>query len=92
MLPFARQLGKTNITQSSRPIPDTARAAISKAAAKTGLDLPSRMAEPTRRMPTDQVGLAVAYSDIVALLDKMVQKGAVDCQFRAGPMPQISLK
>jgi hypothetical protein len=49
-------------------------------------------AEPTRRAPTDQVGLAVAYSDIIALLDKMVKKGAVNCQFRAGPMPQISLK
>lgn len=49
-------------------------------------------AEPTRRTPTDQVGLAVAYSDIIALLNKMVQKGAVDCRFRAGPMPQISLK
>jgi hypothetical protein len=49
-------------------------------------------AEPTRREPTDQVGLAVSYSDIIALLDKMVQKGAVDCQFQAGPMPQISLK
>jgi hypothetical protein len=49
-------------------------------------------AEPTRRTPADQVGLAVAYSDIIALLDKMVQKGAVDCHFQAGPMPQIGLK
>jgi flagellar basal body P-ring protein FlgI len=49
-------------------------------------------AEPTRREPTDQVGLAVAYSDIIALLDKMVKKGAVDCHFLAGPVPQISLK
>jgi hypothetical protein len=48
--------------------------------------------EPTRRNPTDHVGLAVAYSDIVALLNQMVQKGAIDCQFRAGPMPQIALK
>jgi len=49
-------------------------------------------AEPKRRTQTDQVGLAVAYSDIIAMLDKIVKKGAVDCQFRAGPMPQISLK
>ncbi len=48
--------------------------------------------EPTRRSPTDRVGLAVAYSDIIALLNQMVQKGAVDCQFQAGPIPQIGLK
>ncbi len=48
--------------------------------------------EPTRRSPTDSVGLAVPYSDIIALLNQMVQKGAIDCQFRAGPMPQIALK
>jgi hypothetical protein len=49
-------------------------------------------AEPARRKPTDRVGLAVAYCDIVALLNQMVQKGAIDCQFQAGPMPQIGLK
>jgi hypothetical protein len=48
--------------------------------------------EPIRRRQTDRIGLGVSYSDIIALLNKMVEKGAIDCDFQAGPLPQIGLK
>ena len=48
--------------------------------------------EPVRRKQTDRSGLGVSYSDIIALLNKMVEKGAIDCEFQAGPLPQIGLK
>ena len=48
--------------------------------------------EPIRRRQTDRIGLGVSYSDIIALLNKMVEKGAIDCEFQAGPLPQIGLK
>ena len=34
-------------------------------------------------------GLGVAYSDILALLKQMAENGAVDAEFRAGPMPEL---
>jgi flagellar basal body P-ring protein FlgI len=49
-------------------------------------------AEPTRRRPDDRVGLGVSYSDIIALVHEMVEKGAIDSKFEAGPLPQITLK
>ena len=48
--------------------------------------------EPIRRRQTGRIGLGVSYSDIIALLNKMVEKGAIDCEFQAGPLPQIGLK
>ncbi len=48
--------------------------------------------EPIRRRQTDRIGLGVSYSDIIAMLNKMVEKGAIDCEFQAGPLPQIGLK
>jgi len=48
--------------------------------------------EPTRRRPTDRVGLGVSYCDVIAILHQMAAKGALDCGFQAGPMPQITLK
>ena len=36
-------------------------------------------------------GLAVSYSDMVAILSQMHEKGAIDSQFRVGSMPEISL-
>jgi hypothetical protein len=34
-------------------------------------------------------GLGVSYADMVALLQQMSAKGAVEAQFRAGPLPEI---
>lgn len=36
-------------------------------------------------------GLGVSYSDIITLLKQMCDKGAVNAQFHAGPMPNIGL-
>ncbi len=36
-------------------------------------------------------GLGVTYSDMIALLKQMCDKGAVNAQFHAGPMPNIDL-
>lgn len=49
-------------------------------------------AEPVNKNQEERLGLAVAYSDIALLLKQMVEKGAVEADFRAGPMPQINLK
>lgn len=48
--------------------------------------------EPKRRQQGGSLGLAVSYADIIALLRQMVEKGAVDVEFRAGPMPKINFK
>ena len=45
--------------------------------------------EPVRREGGGHVGLSVPYSEAIALLQQMVEKGAVDAEFRAGPMPKI---
>jgi len=34
-------------------------------------------------------GLNVSYADMIALLKQMSEKGAVDAQFRSGPLPKI---
>ena len=44
-------------------------------------------------MPTDDnsymlPGLGVGYSQITVLLKKMVENGAIEAQFRAGPIAQ----
>ena len=36
-------------------------------------------------------GLGVSYSDAIALLKQMCDKGAIDAEFHAGPMPKIGL-
>ncbi|MBN2591493.1 MAG: flagellar basal body P-ring protein FlgI [Sedimentisphaerales bacterium] len=36
-------------------------------------------------------GLGVSYSDIIALLKQMCDKGAINAQFHAGPIPKIDL-
>ncbi|MCJ7692060.1 MAG: flagellar basal body P-ring protein FlgI [Sedimentisphaerales bacterium] len=45
--------------------------------------------EPVKREEGGHVGLNVSYSEAIALLQRMVEKGAVDAEFRAGPMPKI---
>ena len=44
--------------------------------------------EPLREDGQD-VGLGVSYSDMVALLKLMCDKGAIDAEFKAGPLPKI---
>lgn len=41
---------------------------------------------PAEDKPLMRPGLGVAYSDIAALLKQMVENGAVEAQFKAGPM------
>ncbi|MFA5784618.1 MAG: flagellar basal body P-ring protein FlgI [Phycisphaerae bacterium] len=48
--------------------------------------------EPKKVNPNEEIGFGAGYSEIIALLDEMVKKSAVDAQFIAGPKPQISLK
>jgi len=45
--------------------------------------------EPVRREGGGHIGLNVSYSEAIALLQRMVEKGAIDAEFRAGPMPKI---
>jgi len=40
----------------------------------------------TEDKPLMRPGLSVAYSDIAVLLRQMVENGAVEAEFRAGPM------
>ncbi len=45
--------------------------------------------EPTTEGENGRGGLGVPYADMIALLKQMCDKGAVDAEFRAGPMPKI---
>jgi hypothetical protein len=47
--------------------------------------------EPVANTENIRVGLGVPYSDVIALLKQMVDKGAVNAQFVAGPPPKIDL-
>jgi flagellar basal body P-ring protein FlgI len=44
---------------------------------------------PADDKPLVRPGLEVGYGQITALLKQMVEKGAVEAQFRAGPMTQV---
>lgn len=45
--------------------------------------------EPIRRTEKGRAGLGVTYADMIALLKQMCEKGAIDAEFRAGPLPRI---
>ena len=45
--------------------------------------------EPIKKDHQDRPGLGVSYADMIALLKQMCQKGAVEAQFRAGPLPKL---
>ena len=45
--------------------------------------------EPVKREGGGHVGLNVPYSEAISLLQRMVEKGAVDAEFRVGSMPKI---
>jgi flagellar basal body P-ring protein FlgI len=44
--------------------------------------------EPAKRGDREQGGLNVSYSDAIALLKQMSDKGAIVVEFRAGPLPK----
>jgi len=45
--------------------------------------------EPLKRTEEGRIGLGVSYADMIALLKQMCEKGAVEAEFRAGPLPSI---
>ena len=46
--------------------------------------------EPVRRTEQRRLGLGVSYADMIALLKQMCEKGAIEAEFRAGPLPKIN--
>lgn len=57
----------------------------------SSLDLADIITSLCEEPPADRnqpAGLAVAYSDLAAILQQMCQKGAVKADFHAGPLPQ----
>ncbi len=46
--------------------------------------------ESVRKDRQDRTGLSVTYSDMLALLQQMSEKGAIDAPFRPGPLPKIT--
>ena len=47
--------------------------------------------EPAIEGEKSRGGLGVSYADMIALLKQMCDKGAVNAEFRAGPMPKIGI-
>ncbi|MGA1980545.1 MAG: flagellar basal body P-ring protein FlgI [Sedimentisphaerales bacterium] len=47
--------------------------------------------EPLKKTKEEHRGLNVSYSEAIALLKEMCDKGAVEAEFRAGPLPKIDL-
>ncbi len=47
--------------------------------------------EPLKEGEQRLTGLGVSYSDMIAVLKQMCEKGAVKAQFQAGPLPEIAL-
>jgi len=45
--------------------------------------------EPLRKDKQVHQGLGISYDDMIALLQKMCEKGAITAEFRAGPLPKI---
>lgn len=45
--------------------------------------------EPVKRSEQARIGLGVSYSEMIALLKQMYEKGAVEADFEAGPLPSI---
>jgi len=48
--------------------------------------------EPARRTEKGRIGFGVTYPEVIAILKKMCDKGAVEAEFVAGPMPEISTR
>jgi hypothetical protein len=47
--------------------------------------------EPLQKTPEEHRGLNVSYDEAITLLKQMCDKGAVDAEFRVGPLPKIDL-
>jgi flagellar basal body P-ring protein FlgI len=47
--------------------------------------------EPLKEKGGGQAGLNVSYGEVIALLQQMCEKGAIDAKFYAGPLPQIGV-
>ncbi|NIP25673.1 MAG: hypothetical protein GWN67_15240 [Phycisphaerae bacterium] len=45
--------------------------------------------EPVKRSERGRIGLGVSYTEMIALLKQMHEKGAVESNFEAGPLPNI---
>ncbi|MHC4691844.1 MAG: flagellar basal body P-ring protein FlgI [Planctomycetota bacterium] len=45
--------------------------------------------EPVKRSERGRIGLGISYTEVVALLKQMHEKGAVEATFEAGPLPSI---
>jgi flagellar basal body P-ring protein FlgI len=45
--------------------------------------------DPVKRSEQGRIGLGVSYTDMIALLKQMCEKGAVEANFEAGPLPSI---
>ncbi len=53
-------------------------------------DIISRLCEdPEKEDDDDIVGLGVHYSDLILVLKRLVDSGAVDAEFEAGPLPEM---
>ncbi|MFC1677164.1 flagellar basal body P-ring protein FlgI [Planctomycetota bacterium] len=48
--------------------------------------------EPAPKKNKERRGLGVPYYQVIAILRQMSEKGAIQAQFHAGPLPEISLK
>lgn len=46
--------------------------------------------EPVKEKGEGPAGLNVSYGEMIALLKQMCEKGAVEAEFQAGPMPKIA--
>ncbi|MHC4423235.1 MAG: flagellar basal body P-ring protein FlgI [Planctomycetota bacterium] len=47
--------------------------------------------EPLKRTAQERRGLGVSYAEAIALLKQLSEKGAVQAEFRAGPLPKIDV-
>jgi len=47
--------------------------------------------EPLKKTGEGRRGLNVSYAEAIALLKQMSDKGAVEAEFSAGPLPKINL-
>lgn len=47
--------------------------------------------EPSKNNDRGGGGLGVSYSEMIALVKQLSDKGAIDAEFRAGPMPKIGV-
>ena len=45
--------------------------------------------EPVKRSEQGRVGLGVSYAEMIGLLKQMREKGAIEAEFKAGPLPKI---